>query len=125
MTQSARRRLLLHMAAQARELAANWSGRNFEGATPDEAAQAAVCAAPILGSCRFQTATAISWLEPQLASWECTALQQAVDLSAGFRVLPLALSPHHLYDGFLHVHSRSQRKQHGVFFTPQPIAEYI
>lgn len=47
--------------------------------------------------------------------------------SAGTRsVRPsFAQSPAHLYDSFLHAYSRNDRKHHGVFFTPQPIAEYI
>jgi len=123
MAQSAQRRLLSRMAAAARELAGEWSGRDFGGVTPDTVAQAAVCGAPILASGRNDHA-ALNWLCRQLAPWESFALEQALRPSLS-PSLPFSPSPSHLYDAFLHHHARDRRKRHGVFFTPQPIADYI
>jgi predicted helicase len=89
----------------------------------DSIAQSAICAAPILAATLPNVVTALNWLHPQLEPWEQAALKQAHSSPP----LPLSLSPSpaHLYDTFLHHYSRTSRKHRGVFFTPQPIADYI
>jgi predicted helicase len=93
----------------------------------DSIAQAAVCAAPTLASAVNGQAV-LDCLLPQLAAWEGSALDRAEVLSAQYSALskssPLH-DPRHLYDTFLHHYSHSNRKHRGVFFTPEPIADYI
>ena len=126
MTQSARRRLVSHLADQARELAHQWTGSVFGGAAHDTVAQAAVCAAPILASCRIDVGHAIGWLQEQLADWESIALEQATRISTECDATQIAsISPDHVFDTFLHQYAPDRRKRGGVFFTPQPIADYI
>src|SRR5262245_15484233 len=128
--------LLRRMADHARDLQAELAHEPHS----DSLAQAAVCAAPILAALSEPLEPALAWLSPQLAPWEQRALCQAQVLSTQYLVLSTSNSslshPHtltrshpriasHLYDLFLHHHSKTARKRHGVFFTPQPLADYI
>ena len=108
------------LVTAARELAERLASEHPDHA--DQIAQAAVCAQPILASQPEHAQRAVAWLQPSLAPWE----QQAVALAASSPPLPLSPSPSlHLYDLFLHHHSREVRRRHGVFFTPEPIARHI
>src|SRR5262249_9465801 len=118
--------IVRRMAQQAHEL------RDQLGDNPhaDSIAQAAACAAPILAS-EQNWCEALDWLRPQLEPWEQPALHQAQVGWAVPTTASIALSvgtahlTAHLYDTFLHHYSRSNRKRGGVFFTPEPIADYI
>src|SRR5438046_1275811 len=110
---------------------------------PDALAQAIVCAAPILAMARRCPQSTLNWLIPRLAPWEQIALERALVLSTQYAVpsgdiLPshsptlllshsptLPSSAAHLYEPFLHRYSSDHRNRRGVFFTPQPIADYI
>ncbi len=108
------------MAQQAHDLRAQLGN----GPDADLIAQAVVCAAPILA--RVQNCDdALNWLRPQLETWEKIALNHAAVLSTLDFPLAAPLQSHHLFDGFLHHYSRRQRKHGGVFFTPEPIADFI
>ncbi len=135
MAASGQRRLLSEMVAVARRLTGELAGQDFEGATPDTVAQAVACAAPILAAARIPLARVSSWLCEQLAPWERWALQQGTLVSTqysgpsaqyeGPKGLSVSPSPAHLYDSFLRRFAPDRRKRGGVFFTPQPIADYI
>jgi predicted helicase len=86
----------------------------------DSIAQAATCAAPLLAAAGPDSSAAIDWLRPQLAPWERLALQRAQ-----LHIPYSALRTPHFFDSFLHYYSKNNRKHRGVFFTPQPIANYI
>ena len=125
------------MVADARRLHAELAG----DPDADSIAQAAACAAPILAAAPASASQAIDWLSPQLVPWEQSALDQARVLSTEYSVpgryqgVPAAtphsefrnphLPPAHIYDHFLHRYQSTGRKRHGVFFTPQPIADFI
>src|SRR6188508_622330 len=109
------------MAQQARELQAELG----DNPPADSIAQAAVCAAPIVAAAPPNRRAAFDWLYPQLREWEQVALDRASVLSTQYSVLPTHSRSSHLYDAFLQHYSRNSRKRRGVFFTPQPIANYI
>jgi predicted helicase len=117
------------MAEQAHDLRAQHGGDS----QADSIAQAAVCAAPILASATTKSVAALGWLEPQLQAWERTALDRAQVLSTQYSApsggsksaVGTAHPTFHLYDVFLQHYSRNSRKLRGVFFTPEPIADYI
>ncbi|MEX2173074.1 MAG: type ISP restriction/modification enzyme [Pirellulaceae bacterium] len=93
-------------------------GRDIPAAeAADVLAQAVVCVAPLLPSL---PATARHWLDASLADWERWAVAAATETPP----VPIAGAAHR-YDEFLHHYARQHRKRHGVFFTPQPIADYI
>jgi hypothetical protein len=127
------------LAAARKSLAAEL-GREV---TPDEAAevlaQSAICAAAILGG--NGESAALHWLRETASEWEKWALEAAANgatpqgahaprspAHAPRSPLDALRSPEsadHLYDQFLYHYSPTSRKRHGVFFTPQPIADYI
>jgi predicted helicase len=105
----------------------------------DVFAQAAVCAAAILAE-HFD-AQAIDWLRGSLRVWEQWVIDRATTMRTEpvYSVLNTQYSVPstqagtssgtslgtHLYDEFLHRYAPTSRRRHGVFFTPQPIADYI
>jgi predicted helicase len=117
------------MAEQAQELRAELG----DDPAGDCIAQAAICAAAILASATQDSHAALNWLYPQLQAWERAALDRARVLSTKYsvrievskRMVGTAHSTTHLYDMFLHHYARASRKRSGVFFTPEPIADYI
>ena len=137
-------RLAREMAAAARTLKAELRDRRSQAAhvsareslaadlgrdvPPDEAAdalaQAIVCAAAILG--RRSLPDALRWLAETSSPWESLVLRTAAATGTEYSVLtPYEQSPAHVYDQFLYHYAPTSRRRHGVFFTPQPIAEYI
>src|SRR5262245_59674615 len=118
--------------------------------TSDEAAdilaQTVTCAAPILGALPQQSAQACQWLSRDLTAWERWAIDQAALPSTPCQAASTDYVRHRsriqnpgnsdhgsskicaadrLYENFLHYYCRDGRKRRGVFFTPQPIADYI
>ena len=112
--------------------------------TADVLAQAAVCGAAILPTERQLWDSARAWFMRQASEWERVAVDlisteysvlSTKDLEESACSSPLSLSPSlllsprpaaaHLHEPFLHAYQRSTRKRRGVFFTPQPIADYI
>ena len=93
----------------------------------DALAQAVVCAGPILD--RSKHAAALDCLRESARPWEQWALRAATARSSRTQYSVLSseckVDPAHLYDEFLHRYAPPIRKHHGVFFTPQPIADYI
>ena len=115
--------------AIAREsLAAELGQEISPDAAADVLAQAVACAIPIIAAQPPQWQAATAWLAYQSSDWERCILEV---LSTKYSVLStqyIALhSPQafHLYEPFLHAWQRTTRKRRGVFFTPQPIADYI
>jgi predicted helicase len=94
----------------------------------DVVAQAAACTAPILVGAGNGEDT-VSRLNEQLAGWEREAIQWAQRLSTDYSVFATAriheIGPAHLFEHFLHRYTPQGRKRGGVFFTPQPIADFI
>jgi predicted helicase len=108
------------MAAAAHALAQQLVSEHASDA--DTIAQAAVCAQPILASQPHHAHRVINWLAPTLAPWE----HHALALAANSPPLPFSPFPFpHTYDLFLHHYGPSDRRRHGVFFTPEPIARHI
>src|SRR5262249_16433688 len=107
----------------------------------DTLAQAIACAAPIVAARPRDLPVLVPWLSLQLDEWEQFVLLRATDLSTQDSVpstkhtnsnpshplsIPPSLPPSaHLYDHFLQHHRRDSRRRGGVFFTPQPIADFI
>ncbi|MDX1947100.1 MAG: N-6 DNA methylase, partial [Pirellulaceae bacterium] len=92
------------------------------GLGPDDAAaQSVACAVPLAQLHRQELERALPWLHAQLSDWEQWSLQESLRDSH-----PLAPNcALHLYDTFLHAWQRDRRQRSGVFFTPQPIADYL
>jgi predicted helicase len=122
----------------ARCLASDLSREVLPEEAADTLAQAIVCAAAILGDSRkSHNSAAANWLHDQLKPWERFALERAQLLSTGASVpgtechaaagdpIRFPASYHHLFEHFLHAYARDSRKRRGVFFTPQPVADYI
>ena len=144
-------RLLKHMVAAARGLKAELLARASEARSAaafdslradlnrdlsadevsDALAQAAVCAAPIIS--RPHNPRALDWLCDTASDWERHILEIASRLGACTEYSVPSTSPdgqpkirpEHLYELFLHRYAPTNRKRHGVFFTPPPIADYI
>jgi len=96
------------------------------GEAADVLAQAAVCAAPIIGALPRQSALASQWLSRDLTAWERWAVDQAtVQCQSQIPNPKSQISPAHLFEPFLQHYDRDRRKRRGVFFTPRPIADYI
>jgi hypothetical protein len=113
--------LLRRMAAQAHDLRAELAHEP----DADSLAQAIVCAAPILAAAP-SASFALSWLVPQLEAWEQRVVGWAVPTSRdSSNTVGTAHPTAHLYESFLHVYAKTTRKRHGVYFTPEPIADYI
>ena len=131
------------MAAQARVLAAELSERpgdpSFISArlslsadlsrevtaaeAADVLAQGVVCAAAILG--RITDSGPVGWLRESASEWERWIYSHAVGTPYTVLSTQYPSDLRHCYDQFLHAYDRTSRKRHGVFFTPQPIADYI
>jgi len=116
-----------HSLSVAREsLAADLGRETTDEETVDVLSQAVVCAAPIIGGIDQQVA--LDWLFGSLSNWEQWVLKRALprsmrtEYSADCDVH--GCNPH-LYDSYLHRHSPRARKHHGVFFTPQSIADFV
>jgi predicted helicase len=99
----------------------------------DVFAQATVCGSLILTAASRLWERAAGWYVAQASDWERYVLDT---MSTEYSVLStqylapdtFAGSPFpaiHLYEHFLHAYERTTRKRRGVFFTPQPIADYI
>jgi hypothetical protein len=100
----------------------------------DVLAQAVVCALPILAVC--ETQIPLDWLNGSLSGWEQWVLKNGAHSSVctHFSVLRTQYSEQiagngndspHLYEQFLHRYAPKTRRHHGVFFTPQPLADFI
>lgn len=108
----------------ARESLAEVQGREqTAGEAADILAQGVVCAGAILQAGLPEASRASEWLRERLLPWEQWVLEQAAQMPAvqGECEIPRG----HLYDAFLHYYCRKSRQRHGVFFTPQAIADYI
>jgi hypothetical protein len=121
-----------HGLSQARDsLATDLAREVLEDEAADVLAQATVCAAAILAQ-RIDP-KAIGWLRGSLSVWEQWSIDRGMARSQSsdspFRVPSSEFSadatPAHLYDEFLHRYAPTSRRRHGVFFTPQPISEFI
>ncbi len=115
-------------------LAADLGRDMLQEEAADVLAQAAICAMPIVGGMEFQAP--VDWLNGTLSGWEQWVVKLALLTSAGtqYSVLSTQYSQQrignssespHVYDQFLHRYAPKTRKHHGVYFTPQPIADYI
>jgi predicted helicase len=105
-------------AALGRELAAD--------GVADILAQGIVCTHAVLASQPILAGEVVPWVRPGLLPWEGWVINKV--LSTEYSVLSMGFATHsaaHLYDEFLHGFDQQQRKRGGVFFTPQPIADYI
>jgi type ISP restriction-modification system protein/N-6 DNA methylase len=103
----------------------------------DVLAQSITCAAPILAAAPQNVAKALPWLAAQMSPWQQHALEAAqgywrMGLAHHFSATsevgpahPASCKAAHLYEHFLDHYSAARRKRRGVFFTPQPIADYI
>ncbi len=121
--------------AAARDSLAAELGRDVSAdEVADVLAQATVCAGPMLRGLESQVA--LEWLRGTLSEWERWVVKLVRDSvrSTKYQVLSTKVfGPHtcgdhestHPYDQFLHRYAPPTRKHHGVFFTPQPIANYI
>jgi predicted helicase len=146
-----RRRLL--SAVRASLTAELGCGIELEEAA-DTLAQAVVCATEILRDGDDAEARAVDWLMPGLSEWEQWAIGRAhcgatptahSALSTEYSVPsthhisrttpaqfpdvtafgPSRFDRSHLYDQFLQRYAPPARKQHGVYFTPRPIADFL
>lgn len=108
--------------SQARDsLAADLAREVSADEAADVLAQAVVCAAAIVGE--QYDSVALAWLRDSLGVWEQWVIDRAIASSSQ---LPTSeIRNLHLYDEFLHHFAPTTRRRHGVFFTPQPIADFI
>ncbi len=95
----------------------------------DVVAQAAACAAPVIAAASSLSTPWLDWLSGQSERWELFAIRQAKALSARYSALSACdaswNATAHLFEHFLHRYTPNSRKRGGVFFTPQPIADFI
>jgi hypothetical protein len=115
------------LAAACKSLAVDLGREITAEDAADTLAQAVICAAPILR--RRKSPAGLTWLRQSLSGWQQWVIQSAEELvgSATYSALSAehVLDPAHLYELFLHRLAPTSRKRHGVFFTPEPIANYI
>lgn len=95
----------------------------------DILAQTVTCAEPIIAAQPQEWKLARDGFVAQATSWEACIVDL---LSTKYSVLSTQYPANdipgaapHLYEHFLHAYQHRTRKQRGVFFTPQPIADYM
>jgi predicted helicase len=115
------RQLCLSRDSLAAELRRNVSPEE----TADLLAQSAACAAAIIATQPREWSAAGAWCLAQSSDWERSVLDLVNGASLNLPVSPSLPPATHLYEPFLHAWQRNTRKRRGVFFTPQPIADYI
>ena len=117
------------LAAAQASLAAELNGDVSRNETADVLAQAVACAGPIIATQMKEWQAAATWFEEQSSEWErCILDVLRTEYSVPGTPYPFrhfATATPHLYEHFLHAYHRNTRKRRGVFFTPQPIADYI
>jgi predicted helicase len=124
-----------HSLSVARDsLAADLGRETTDEETVDVLSQAVVCAAPIIGGIDHKVA--LDWLYGSLSHWEQWVLKSVLprSMSTEYSILGTQQSAvsavrryetPHLFDKYLHRHLPRARKHHGVFFTPQSIADFV
>ena len=115
----------LHVPAEVRQ---SLAGDMQHDLSSDEAAdalsQAIICGSQITATFPDQWQRCRQWLLDQAALWERFALERIGSVAvpafaSGFAELT------HLYEHLLHQEQPDRRKRAGVFYTPQPIVQYM
>jgi predicted helicase len=116
-----------HVQAAVDSLAADLGRDVSVEEAADVLAQAVTCAGAIVATQPQEWKSARQWLHAQASVWERVVVEELSTecsvLGTQYPANPPSVA--HLYEHFLHAFHPTTRKRGGVFFTPEPIADYV